>query len=77
VLGFISCDFTTIPGYPALAGLSRLVCRIKSDFEFTAVFQFDYDSIACLGNFDFQNAKFDLSLFELLGDQGGIAIFGA
>jgi len=53
LLSLISCDFTAIPGYPALAGLARSVCGIGGDFEFAAVFQLDNDSIACLGYFDF------------------------
>jgi len=72
----MSCDFTAIPGYPAKAGLPRFACRIKCDFEFAAVFQLDNYSIACLGNFDFHNAEFNLSLFEVIGDPGGAALFG-
>ena len=48
-------------GYPALAGNIQPVCRVKRDFDITAVFQFDYDLIAGLGNYDFHGAECDLS----------------
>ena len=68
-LGFISRVFPSIAGYPALAGNIHPVCRVERDFDITAVFQFDYDSIASLGNFDFHDAECDLSRGGGLVDQ--------
>ena len=60
MLGFIPRVFPSIARYLTLAKDIHPICRVRRDFDIMAVFQLDYNSIACLGSCDFHDAEYTL-----------------